>query len=200
MEELSSKKRNQVKKSLKTYEIKKVGKEEILKWGYGIRVRAIQHYKVKADLESKEDFEKNIINSKSDFWMVYDKLTSIPVAYALNNVKDDCCNYYSIKIDPKYLNSTYPMYGLIYTMNEYYLKEKGLRYVNDGARSITEHSNIQPFLISTFNFRKAYCRVQLKYQWWFGLIIKILYPFRNIIKHRKVHPILYQEWMYRHSK
>ena len=36
-------------------------------------------------------------------------------------------------------------------MNRYYLEELKLKYVNDGARSITEHSNIQPFLIDTFD-------------------------------------------------
>lgn len=200
LEELSSKKRNQIRKSLKTYDVRMVTKEDILKFGYDIHIKALKHYKIPAEVVSKESFANRIENHKGDFWMVYEKESNIPVAFSINTIENDSCNYSTIKIDPKYLNSTYPVYGLIYTMNEYYLKEKGLRYVNDGARSITEHSNIQPFLISTFNFRKAYCRVQLKYQWWFGLIVKILYPFRNIIKHRKVHPILYQEWMYRHSK
>ena len=40
------------------------------------------------------------------------------------------------------------MYGLLLKMNQYYLDEIGVKYVMDGARSITEHSNIQPFLES----------------------------------------------------
>ena len=44
-------------------------------------------------------------------------------------------------------------------MNQYYLEEKKLKYVCDGSRTITEHSNIQEFLMHNFKFRKAYCRL-----------------------------------------
>ena len=200
IEELKSKKRNQVRKSLQVYDIRKVDKEEMLRWGYDICTKAIEHYKVKAEEISQAAFEDRVRKHSGDFWMAYEKETGTAVAFSINILEGDSCNYSTIKVDPKYLGSTYPMYGLIYKMNEYYLQEKGFRYVNDGARSITEHSNIQPFLIQTFNFRKAYCRIQLRYQWWFGVIVKFLYPFRKVIKQRKVHAILYQEWMYRHSK
>ena len=84
-------------------------------------------------------------------------------------------------------------------MNRYYLEEKGLKFVNDGARSITNHSNVQPFLIDTFNFRKAYCRLNIKYKWWFGIIVSILYPFRRFIKIAKVQAILNMEAMARNE-
>lgn len=56
-------------------------------------------------------------------------------------------------------NNTCPYYDLIYEMNRYYVEECKLQSVNDGARSLTEHSNIQLFLESKFWFRKAYCRL-----------------------------------------
>ena len=120
------------------------------------------------------------------------------VTVAINTVTRDetrwkgCAEYNMMKCDPKFLhNSTYPYYyGLIYEMNRYYLEELGLGYVNDGARSLTEHSNILGFLIEKFNFRRAYGRVQIAYQWWFGIIVKVLYPFRRWIKHPQVRGIL----------
>lgn len=39
-------------------------------------------------------------------------------------------------------NSAYPYYGLINEINRHYLQELGLRYVSNGACSITEYSNI----------------------------------------------------------
>lgn len=84
-------------------------------------------------------------------------------------------------------------------MNRYYLEEKGLKFVNDGARSITNHSNVQPFLIDAFNFRKAYCRLNIKYKWWFGIIVKTLYPFRIFTKTPKVQAILNMEAMARNE-
>lgn len=85
-------------------------------------------------------------------------------------------------------------------MNQYYLEELKLKYVNDGARSITEHSNIQPFLIDKFNFRNAYCHLELHYKWWFGLVVKAAYPFRKWITNGKAKAILNMEAMARGDK
>ena len=94
-------------------------------------------------------------------------------------------------------NSSYPYYGLIYMMNKYYLETIGVKYVSDGARSITEHSNIQPFLIEKFKFRKAYCRLQIKYKFWVRIIVTLAYPFHKIIPIHQIKSILNMEAMSR---
>ena len=85
---------------------------------------------------------------------------------------------------------TYPYYGLIYEMNRHYLGEKKLRYVNDGSRTITEHSKIQEFLIHNFKFRKAYCKLKIYYKWWLSVVIKVLFPFRNMVISNKTKAVL----------
>lgn len=150
---------------------------------------------------TKTDFQKRIANcekdGRSEYWCVYCKDTNEAVALAINTLYDDCCEYNTLKCKPSALhNSTYPYYGLIFEMNRYYLDELKLKYVNDGARSITNHSNIQPFLIDTFHFRKAYCKLQIEYKWWLKVLIKILFPFRNIMP-RKVKAVLSMEAMRR---
>ena len=100
-------------------------------------------------------------------------------------------------VDPDAPGSTYPMYGLILELNRYYLEERKLKYVSDGARSITEHSNIQPFLEDKFRFRKAYCDLQVFYRPWIGMAVSMLFPFRRFIRQRKVTALLRQEAMAR---
>ncbi len=100
----------------------------------------------------------------------------------------------------EYLKTHYPYYGLLYAMNQYYLEEKKLMYVSDGARSITEHSNIQSFLISKFKFRNAYCYLQIKYKWWLNILLSMLYPFRNQFNFAPIKAILNMESMHRKSK
>ena len=78
-------------------------------------------------------------------------------------------------------------------MNLYYLEEKGVPFVCDGARSITGHSNIQGVLEDKFKFRKAYCDLDVFYKPWFGMAVKLLFPFRKLIKQPKVSAILRQE-------
>ena len=82
-------------------------------------------------------------------------------------------------------------------MNRFYLEERGVKYVNDGGRSITNHSNIQPFLIDKFNFRKAYCNFDIHYKWWLGMAIKCLYPFRKIVPMCQAKALLDMEAMAR---
>ena len=197
IEELSTKMRNQVRKSFKTYDIRRISSDEMLRVGYPVFLAALQGYKVKARIISRLDFvnriKKENLKGNIDYWAVYDKKTGKVVAVAINTLHEDCCEYSTMKADPQYLNSTYPYYGLIFEMNRYYLDELKLVYVNDGVKSITGHSNIQTFLIDKFNFRKAYCRVQIVYQWWFKFIVVLLYPFRSLIPVLKVRAILNME-------
>lgn len=200
-----SKKRNQVKKSLKTYNVKKVSAEEILSVGLPIYQEACESYKVKTSIITSNEFRSRIAScekmGRSDYWCVYDKETNEAVALAINTVFEDCCEYNTMKCKPKVMrNSTYPYYGLIYEMNRYYLEELKLKYVNDGARSITEHSNIQPFLIDTFHFRKAYCKLQVEYKWWMRVLITFLYPFRSKILYLPIRSLLRMESFARLSK
>ncbi|WP_270592040.1 hypothetical protein [Butyricimonas faecihominis] len=194
IEELSTKVRNQIRKSFKTYDIKRISSDEMLRVGYPVFLAALKSYKVKAKIISELDFvdsiKKGSLKGNIDYWAVYDKKTGQVVAVAINTLHGDCCEYNTMKADPQYLNSTYPYYGLIFEMNRYYLDELKLLYVNDGAKSITNHSNIQTFLIDKFNFRKAYCRVQIVYQWWFKLMVVLLYPFRSLIPVLKIRAIL----------
>lgn len=201
MEELSSKMRNQVKKSLRTYDIEIISKKEFIDIGLNIFNAALNNYRVKAKPISEtrwnEQWEKWPDNT--DYWCVKTKDTHTPVALAVNGVFEESTEYWIMKANPDFLNSTYPYYGLIYQMNEYYLVTKRKRFVCDGARTTTEHSQIQDFLIQKFKFRKAYSQLQISYKWYFWLLIKALYPFRRIIPIPQVRAVLNLEAMNRNS-
>ena len=202
MEELSSKMRNQVKKSMKTYDFEIISKQEFLQIGCDIFNSALEHYKVKAQTISKDDFVRQFESwpDNTDYWCVYTKDAHRPVALAVNGVFQDSCQYWIMKADPSYLNSTYPYYGLIYKMNEYYLTGLNKRYVCDGIRSLTGHSQIQTFLIQKFNFRKAYNHLQVVYVWWIKLIICFLFPFRKFITQQQISAVLSLEAWLREQK
>ena len=88
------------------------------------------------------------------------------------------------------ISGYYPYYGLYHYLDSYYLGEKGFRYISDGSRTITNHSEIHDYLIHFFKYRKAYCKLRIKYKWWFGAIVRLLFPFRNIIWNRNVKAVL----------
>lgn len=195
MEELSSKMRNQVKKCFKTMRVAQLSPEELKENGYEVFVEASNSYKIKAVPPTREEFNRRIDYSvENEYWGCYDIETNKLVAFCMNAVSDESCEYRTMKAIPAY-QKQYAYYGLIYEMNRYYLEERKLKYVNDGGRSITNHSNIQPFLIEKFNFRKAYCHFDMHYKWWLRIAIKTLYPFRKLIKVRQVLSLLNMEAM-----
>lgn len=197
MEELSSKMRNQVKKCFKTMRVEKISADYLINNGYEVFVAAAENYRVKAIAPTKNEFETRIKNGvENEYWGVIDNETDKLVAFSMNAVTNESCEYRTMKAIPKY-QKLYAYYGLIYEMNRYYLEERKVKYVNDGARSITNHSNIQPFLIDKFNFRKAYCHLSIKYKWWMGMAVCMLYPFRKLIPLRKVKALLDMEAMAR---
>jgi len=193
MEELSSKMRNQVKKCFKTMRFARLSPKDLKENGYSVFVEASKSYKVESVPPTREEFNTRIDNAEeNEFWGCFEIETDKLVAFSMNAVTNESCEYRTMKAIPAY-QKQYAYYGLIYGMNRYYLEERKLKYVNDGGRSITNHSNIQPFLIDKFNFRKAYCQLRIVYKPWFGVVIKVLFPFRMFIKHPRASAILRQE-------
>lgn len=197
MEELSSKMRNQVKKCFKTMRVERVSAEFLIAYGYDVYVAATDNYRIKASAPTKEEFETRIkYGTENEYWGAIDNDTGKLVAFSMNAVTNEACEYRTMKAIPKY-QKLYAYYGLIYEMNRYYLEERNVKYVNDGARSITNHSNIQPFLIDKFRFRKAYCNMTIYYKSWLRILVSILYPFRRLIPIHQVKSLLYMEAMAR---
>lgn len=54
-------------------------------------------------------------------------------------------------------------------------------YINDGARSIRHETAFQDYLEKYFGFRKAYCKLNIMYRFPLGIMVSVLYPFRNRI-------------------
>lgn len=202
MEELSSKTRNQVRRSFNRLEIRKITSELLVEEGYEVYCSAYESYNDHTmwHLPTKEEYVANIRNhSNRDYWGCIDRENNKLIAYAINIIHEDMCEYASMKAIPSYLTGYYPYYGLLYMMNEYYLVNQNLKYVSDGARTLTEHSNIQEFLCNKFKFRKAYCEMKIYYIWWLKLSVNLLFPFQNYIPIKVIKNVLKQESMARNK-
>lgn len=200
LEELSGNTRKKVRRSLEKLEFKHIGIERIEQEGFPILKATYEDYAVNDRIMDKRTFDEYVDLCKKkeyDYWGVFDNEKMI--GFCANWVWNDAVEYGLVGILPEYKRecTAYPYYGLFYSMNRYYLQEKGFLYVTDGSRSITEHSNIQPFLEEKFHFRKSYCRLKVYYKWWVKLAVKILYPFRKNITVPSVKAVLNMESMTR---
>ena len=193
MDELSKKDRKFVLKSLESLDFKIIDKQIIIDYGYEIVKKEYDSFVVKDRRINKKIFKENLKSwdeKNHEFWGIFDKQNGCLVGFSVVRVFDSGRFYDTLWILPEYKKNYHAYYGLCYNRNEYYLGEKKLKYVTDGSRSITEHSNIQPFLEQKFKFRKAYCNLKIRYKWWFGIIVRLLYPFRNIIPSRNIRAVL----------
>ena len=200
LEELSGNTRKKVRRSLEKLEFRKINVDIIEQYGYPILKATYDDYAVTDRISNKKTFAEYLERSKTkayDYWGVYDREKQELIGFCANRVWSDACEYGLVGILPEYKRqcTTYPYYGLFYTMNQHYLQERGFRYVTDGTRSITEHSHIQEFLIGKFLFRKSYCRLAVHYRWWMGILVKMLYPFRSMVFIPQVKAILTMQSM-----
>ena len=203
LEDFSSNERNKIRRSEKVLTFKKISVDLLQKEGWNILEATYSDYAVTDRVMNETiflDYLSSCERQEFDYWGIFDQERLIGFCTVWLWLPDSC-EYGLIGILPDYKhNNAYPYYGLFYNMNAYYLGERGFRYVTDGARSITEHSHIQDFLIQNFNFRKAYCRLELHYRWWMKVAVKLLYPFRKIITLQRVRAILNMEAMQRGEK
>lgn len=200
LEELSGNTRKKVRRSLEKLEFEPIGIELIEREGFPILKATYKDYVVSDRVMDQRTFDEYLGFCKKktyDYWGIFDKKDGRFIGFCTTWVWSDAVEYGLVGILPEYKRecTAYPYYGLFYSMNQYYLQEKGLSYVTDGTRSITEHSNIQPFLEEKFHFRKAYCHLEVHYNWWMKPLVKILYPFRKIIPIPSVQAVLNMESM-----
>lgn len=201
LSDLSSNTRNQIRRGLIRNNIRLISAEELKSNGYSVYIKAFEQYKTFLKPLDKTSFENSIdklSNKNWDLWGAFNAETDQLVAYSQNYIMNGTAEYKVLKLDP-YFRKDYPSYALIYKMNEYYLKNKGYKYTNDGARSISHASNIQEFLVKKFKFRKAYCKLNIYYSYKIWIFVFVLYPIRYVLKYiphnlaRKVYVVLLQE-------
>ena len=203
LDEYASNERNKIRRSNNVLTFKKINAEKLKTEGWRILKATYDDYAVSDRLMNETvflDYLSECEKQDFDYWGIYDQDRLIGFCTVWLWLPDSC-EYGLIGVLPEYKhNNTYPYYGLFHQLNAYYLGEQGFRYVTDGARSITEHSNIQTFLIDNFGFRKAYCHLKVYYKWWMKMAVKTLYPFRKTISLPRVKAILNMEAMQRGEK
>lgn len=193
-EEYSKKVRKYIEKANLKFEIRLVSREMMREQGYDVYEKAHRHYKVDDGFRlNKDGFLKELEglnDSEYEFWGCIDRESGILQAYSVCHVHDNMCWFKYSRANPEFLPKFYPMYGMYDARHRYYLQEKKLRYLLTSARSITQHSEIQQFLIEKFGYRKAYCRLKIYYKPWLKCLVNMAYPFRNIIPIRSIRNLL----------
>ena len=181
---IKSKRRYEIRKGLKNFEIRIINAADYLEELYQVTVRAYAEYPKKYRSQiNKQDFITEL-----DAWKIYEVYGAFDTesgklcGYAWINVFKEYINFCVLKADPEYeklrINA-----AIIYTILERYNSRLGKKfYVYDGARAILHEIKFQDYLEKYFQFRKAYCHLHIRYRLWIKIAIRILYRFRRIFE------------------
>lgn len=143
------------------------------------------------------DFEKftaDVHSWNAESYRVYAAFaneSNLMIGFALVTVKEK-----AVKMTLQKTNPEYEKYrcnaGLVDCMLNYWNEKlkSGEVYITNGSRSIKHETNFNAYLEKYFGFRKAYAKLRVVYRFPFGIIVKLLKPFRKLLEHSK-NPFLY---------
>lgn len=186
---LKAKRRYEINKGKKNFDVRIINPLEYIDDLLEVYIQAIsswpEKYRPKID---KEIFKKQIHTWNKDIiYGGFDKENNKLCGYAYLIENMEYLEFSMLRVNPnsekKGINAA--MVVAILEDNNYRLNKKF--YINDGSRSIRHETAFQDYLEKYFGFRKAYCKLHIKYRFPVDLIVKILYPFRDkISKENKI--------------
>lgn len=208
IETIKSKRRYEIKKGLKNFEVRIINPTQYLDDLFKVQVAALsaypEKYRPKTNFGSfQKSVEENWINKK--VYGAFSAETSELCGYAVLSVFDNYVGFKLLKVKPeseKFAINAAIVYCIVRDYNEKLSKSF---YIADGERSVQHETAFQDYLEKYFEFRKAYCKLNIKYARGLYLIVCFLYPLRNFLKKHdcrflhKINGVLFMENIRRES-
>lgn len=185
IEECDAKHRSEIRRGLKSCEVRRVDADFLIRHGYPVYLKAHERYRGRSRPGWNESAFQRHFESSRPFddivhcWGVFrdGRMITFGVVNVFGRIE---ATYWMIKTDPDSLPH-YPVYALLHTMNGHYLGDGQFEYVNDGWRAIIHETGIQDFLCRKFGFQRAHSRLQVTYRPWLALGVGSVYPLRGCL-------------------
>lgn len=181
--EVNAKRRYEINKGNKFFSVKAIAFEDYMNEIYEIHCAAVKTYK-NVTCPSKSYFvaslKKNIKNNcilLGAFFRENQKLCG----YSLLKENETYISFLMQKTDPQYEKCAINA-ALVYGVCEHYKDVlKTGKYICDGEKSVLHITAFQDYLEKYFQFKKVYCKLNIKFIPAINIIVKMLFPFRSII-------------------
>jgi hypothetical protein len=180
----SSNMRSKLRRGLRNCEVRRMSCDELATAGYEVYRRAFDRYEGPETPVSQSSFAAHVMAGEGfddviEHWAVTcdGELAGYSTNYVFGATE---AAYSALKFHPDHLRK-YAAYALFHAMNEHYLTERGVAYVNDGFRSILHGTELQEFLERNFAFEKAYTGLATFYRQPFRAFVRATFPFRKVI-------------------
>lgn len=184
VEKASKKTRYEVRKALKNFRVQLINPTDFLTQLYQVQQLAFSAYPKKyRPQETFTAFCHKASNWQVPHIWVYGAFAlqgNQLIGYAVLNDYQHWVNFTALKVIPAYeregVNAGI-INKVLETLNPRIIPPF---FISDGQRSLLHQTHFQDYLEKYFGFRKAYCKLHIKYRPGVDKVIKMLYPFRRI--------------------
>jgi hypothetical protein len=129
---------------------------------------------------------RNSFNNSLKLWEADPKIdfilcknnNDIICGYAVIEKMKNCANFLVSKTNPIYEKQGINASIIKFVIDTYLPKY----YICDGERPIRHLSNYQEYLCKYFQFRRAYCKLHIRYKTWLKYTILFLFPMRSFFQ------------------
>lgn len=180
---LNATNKKHIRQGLKKCNVRIINAEEEVEALYRVYEEAYVKYK---NYDNKIDYKqfccgvKEAVKDGVEYWGAWDSEKKL-IGWVTVKNHNKYVQTITAKFSANYLNLR-ASDALYYHILTYYLNELKVGYVCSGERSINHITNTQEYKIKTFGYRKVYCKLNIAYSPKINWCIKILYPFRKILK------------------
>ncbi len=195
---VSANTRSKIHRGLKRMMIRREDANWLANNGYNCHVKSYSRYKnVKAQpIKTFQYFTKTLAGLEFfDVWVCSNNNELLGYIICLR--EDNGVFMHTVDLTPAGLHD-YAAYAMIHTILEHYVNKQGIP-VSNGSRSISHETHMQDFL-GKLGFQKEYSKLNVVYRHDIQLIIRILFPFRKLLRLftalpviHKVSAVLFQE-------
>lgn len=184
---LKSKRRYEINKGQKFFEVRPIDPQQYVNALYNVQVTAFSAYPEKyRPTVDKEKFVESVYKNWREqnicIYGAFYRDTNELCGYAYLAKKSTCLEFNVLKTNPKFEKYAVNA-ALVYQILQDYasdLQNKNL-YICDGERSVLHETKFQDYLEKYFQFRKAYCKLNVVYNPKIKWLVKIAYPFRKLL-------------------
>lgn len=186
---LNSKKRYRITRGRRFFDVRVIDEISMIQELIAVQIKAFSEYPKKNCPDSNPDYlRKQILDwdkNKHKVFGAFKAGTDELCGYSLVNEFEKYCYFVQQKVDPECEKNEINAALVDGILLHYDQRIQNGYPIVDGQRNLVHETAFQNYLCRIFGFRLAYCRLNVVYNNWVKIAIKLLYPYRSFFNNKK---------------
>lgn len=182
MASLKSKRRYVVRKGISNFDVRVVDPRDYSGEIANVALAAVATYECAANVTDVDTWKRKAEDWTGTVFGAFPKCGGPMAAWALVNDHGSYADFTSMKADPAQERLEVNAALVKGVVDHYAERLESDFYICDGERSVLHQTAFQNYLEKYFEFRKAYCTLNLRFRFPVSVIVACLRPFRKFIK------------------